>query len=307
MATESPVSTVRTRLSEETSCQPATPVLPIRHSCSRLDFTVYAVNRLPFVKASCRSLETPLSASEGVVHHPFVAFFTSFARAKATACWLSECGEEVYVHRFRANQSVEGRWHPMRPGQTINHPTQMCHYAATGIAFRDWPVQRELEADKRSGISPREPVSAVLVGVNAAPEEEPQLRHHNFFTVGVFTSEVRAKACVAERGHAAVSICPITLNAPLFPCLSSALLSAHQTRLLVRSAMMYVDYSEDAERDGGVMSDIMAQVWDLVLDRHQHPHQAKPARRAVALLEQGAVAVTEGPPCTVRQRGELSL
>ncbi len=71
------------------------------------------------------------------------------------------------------------------------------------------------------------------VGVNAAPEEEPQLRHHNFFTVGVFTSEVRAKACVAERGHAAVSICPITLNAPLFPCLSSALLSAHQTRLLV--------------------------------------------------------------------------
>lgn len=75
----------------------------------------------------------------------------------------------------------------------------------------------------------------------------------------------------------------------------------------VRSAMMYVDYSEDAERDGGVMSDIMAQVWDLVLDRHQHPHQAKPARRAEVLLEQGAVAVTEVLPCKVLQLGELSL
>lgn len=69
--------------------------------------------------------------------------------------------------------------------------------------------------------------------MNAAPDEAPQWRHYNFFTVGVFTSEVRAKACVAERGHAAVSMCPITLNAPLFPCLSSAVLSAHQTRLLV--------------------------------------------------------------------------
>jgi len=81
--------------------------------CSRLDFTVYAVNRLPFVKASCRSLNAPPSHGRAV-HHPFVAFFTSFARAKAAACWLSESGEEVYVHRFRANKSVEGRWHPFR-------------------------------------------------------------------------------------------------------------------------------------------------------------------------------------------------
>lgn len=81
--------------------------------CSRLAFTVYAVNRLPFVKASCRSLNAPPSHGRAV-HHPFVAFFTSFARAKAAACWLSESGEEVYVHRFRANKSVEGRWHPFR-------------------------------------------------------------------------------------------------------------------------------------------------------------------------------------------------
>ena len=53
-------------------------------------------------------------SSEGVVPHPFVAFFTSFSRAKAAACWLSERGEEVYVHRFRANKSVEGKWHPLR-------------------------------------------------------------------------------------------------------------------------------------------------------------------------------------------------
>lgn len=83
-------------------------------ACSRLDFTIYAVNRLPFVKASCRSLEAPPVSSEGVVPHPFVAFFTSFSRAKAAACWLSERGEEVYVHRFRANKSVEGKWHPLR-------------------------------------------------------------------------------------------------------------------------------------------------------------------------------------------------
>ncbi len=75
----------------------------------------------------------------------------------------------------------------------------------------------------------------------------------------------------------------------------------------VRSAMMYVDYSEDAERDGGVMSDIMAQVWDLVLDRHQHPHQAESARKAVALLEQGAVAATAGRPCEGRQPGDEFL
>lgn len=106
-------------------------------ACSRLDFTVYAVNRLPFVKASCRSLEAPLSASEGVVHHPFVAFFTSFARAKAAACWLSECGEEVYVHRFRANKSVEGRWHPIRC-------VHCCHLAICGVFVKDSVISRHL-------------------------------------------------------------------------------------------------------------------------------------------------------------------
>ncbi len=38
----------------------------------------------------------------------------SFTRAKAAACWLSQRGEEIYVHRFRVNKVVEGRWHPVR-------------------------------------------------------------------------------------------------------------------------------------------------------------------------------------------------
>jgi hypothetical protein len=63
------------------------------------------------------STKLPLDAQQG--HHPFVAFFTSFARAKAAACWLSESGEEVYVHRFRANRVVEGKWHPVRYALSI--------------------------------------------------------------------------------------------------------------------------------------------------------------------------------------------
>ena len=60
----------------------------------------------------------------------------------------------------------------------------------------------------------------------------------------------------------------------------------------VRSATMFVDHSEDAEREGGVMSDIMAQIWDLVLDRHQHPCKADPraskaaARQTLELLSE---------------------
>lgn len=59
--------------------------------------------------------------------------------------------------------------------------------------------------------------------------------------------------------------------------------------------MMFVDYSEDCEREGGVMSDIMAQVWDLVLDRHQHPHGAKPARKMRAAAAQVILAAEEAP------------
>ena len=78
-----------------------------------------------------------MSASEGVVHHPFVAFFTSFARAKAAACWLSECGEEVYVHRFRANKSVEGRWHPMRCVHRC-HLAIVEHCVKDGVNMLSW-------------------------------------------------------------------------------------------------------------------------------------------------------------------------
>ncbi len=73
---------------------------------------MYAVNRLPFIKASCRTFEGELKPSDGSLFHPFVAFFTSFLRAKAAAAWLSTHGEEAYVHRFRANRIVEARWHP---------------------------------------------------------------------------------------------------------------------------------------------------------------------------------------------------
>ena len=81
---------------------------------SRLDFQLYAVNRLPFIKGRCRPLDGELTARDGTLYHPFVAFFTCFLRAKAAACWLSAQGEEVYVHRFRANRVVEGKWHPAR-------------------------------------------------------------------------------------------------------------------------------------------------------------------------------------------------
>ena len=79
-----------------------------------MDFNCYAVNRLPFLKASCQAGPKDRPCSANGVSHPFVAFFTQFARAKAVACWLSQRGEEVYVHRFKVNRVVEGRWHPIR-------------------------------------------------------------------------------------------------------------------------------------------------------------------------------------------------
>ena len=83
-------------------------------SCTHLDFNCYAVNRLPFLKASCQASPKHQPYSTGVVSHPFAAFFTQFTRAKAAACWLSQRGEEVYVHRFRINKVIEGRWHPIK-------------------------------------------------------------------------------------------------------------------------------------------------------------------------------------------------
>ena len=64
----------------------------------------------------------------------------------------------------------------------------------------------------------------------------------------------------------------------------------------VRSATMFVDHSEDTEREGGVMSDIMAQVWDLVLDRHQHPCKAAPASKAAARHDQDLLSAQDSPP-----------
>lgn len=63
----------------------------------------------------------------------------------------------------------------------------------------------------------------------------------------------------------------------------------------VRSATMFVDHSEDTERDGGVMSDIMAQVWDLVLDRHQHPCRAMTASKFAARQDQDFVSASDSP------------
>jgi hypothetical protein len=77
------------------------------------------------------------------------------------------------------------------------------------------------------------------VGVNTQPGEEPRWRHFSFFTVGVFTSQARAAACVAQRAQLAgrVSVWPLALNAPLRPCLGSDVLSAAATRQLVRVCM----------------------------------------------------------------------
>jgi hypothetical protein len=73
------------------------------------------------------------------------------------------------------------------------------------------------------------------VGLDADPRAEPQHRHYSFYTLGVFTSEHRARACAADRGcpDGHISLWSILLNQPLSPCLSSDLLSAHATRLLV--------------------------------------------------------------------------
>lgn len=51
-----------------------------------------------------------------------------------------------------------------RPGQgSTNHATQMCHYAAAGMAFRDWPVDKQQQADAHSGLEHNRPIQAFLV------------------------------------------------------------------------------------------------------------------------------------------------
>ena len=74
--------------------------------------------------------------------------------------------------------------------------------------------------------------------MNTQPQEEPARRHLSFCTLGVFTSRARAAACLASRGvpGGQAGVLPVTLNAPLRPCLGSAVMSARQTRLLVRAS-----------------------------------------------------------------------
>ena len=198
-----------------------------------------------------------------------------------------------------------------RPGQgSTNHAKQMCHYAAAGMAFRDWPVDQEQLADALSGIHHDRPIQAFLVslpaqiatcpvccmrnpclsalktfqdsayarrfcppvhrvamrtgiahsqhlesklmmecaswskpgyvmqvGMNVSANEEPHRQHCGFYTFGLFTSRQRALACIQTRemSPGALSILPVSINAPLSPCLSTDLLSAHETRLMVRT------------------------------------------------------------------------
>ena len=43
----------------------------------------------------------------------------------------------------------------------------MCHYATAGMAFRDWPVDQQEQADALSGIEPWQPIQAFLVSLDA--------------------------------------------------------------------------------------------------------------------------------------------
>lgn len=69
--------------------------------------------------------------------------------------------------------------------------------------------------------------------------EEPHNRHCGFYTLGLFTSKQRALACIQMRGMSAgaLSILPVSLNAPLWPCLSTGILTAHETRQMVCPAI----------------------------------------------------------------------
>ncbi|CAK0787076.1 hypothetical protein CVIRNUC_010292 [Coccomyxa viridis] len=270
------------------------------HSCARLDFNCYAVNRLPFLKASCQAGPKDRPCSASGVSHPFVAFFTQFARAKAVACWLSQRGEEVYVHGFKVNRVVEGRWHPIRPGQSTNHATQMCHYAAAGMAFRDWPVDKQQQADAVSGLRHDRPLQAFLVGMNVNANEELHRQHYGFYTFGLFTSRRRALACIQMRGMTtgALSILPVSINEPLRPCLGSDVLTAHETREMVRGAMLFVEQCEQWQAEGGAVGHVMEGMMKLVLDDHRHSLTRSSHKRSLSGTMQSPSRASE-QPCLV--------
>ena len=75
--------------------------------------------------------------------------------------------------------------------------------------------------------------------MSMSANEEPHNRHCGFYTLGLFTSKQRALACIRTRGMSAgaLSILPVSLNAPLSPCLSTGLLTAHETRQMVCPAV----------------------------------------------------------------------
>ena len=65
--------------------------------------------------------------------------------------------------------------------------------------------------------------------------EEPHRQHCGFYTFGLFTSRRRALACMRMKGISAgaLSILPVSINEPLRPCLSTNILTAHETRQMV--------------------------------------------------------------------------
>lgn len=71
--------------------------------------------------------------------------------------------------------------------------------------------------------------------MNMSASEDPYRQHYGFYTFGLFTSRRRALACIQMRGMSAgvLSILPVSINEPLRPCLSSDVLTAHETRQMV--------------------------------------------------------------------------
>ena len=76
----------------------------------------------------------------------------------------------------------------------------------------------------------------VQVGMNLNANEELHRQHYGFYTFGLFTSRRRALACIQMRGMTTgtLSILPVSINEPLRPCLGSDVLTAHETRQMVR-------------------------------------------------------------------------
>ena len=77
--------------------------------------------------------------------------------------------------------------------------------------------------------------------MNLNANEELHRQHYGFYTFGLFTSRRRALACIQTRGMTtgALSILPVNINEPLRPCLGSDVLTAHETRQMVRISLAH--------------------------------------------------------------------